>query len=179
DGAVTFALPDLRDRTVIGTGNGVTIGSHPGANFTTVTAAELPTAFASPTFPLAAFGASAGGWSSDDTYPRKGADVSGDGMADIVGFSSAGVFESRATEAQEGNLWPPRSSLPPSVPTPAAGAATTPIRARLRTLTATTWPTSSASARTVSLCRSPPEAATLRPPRSSLPPSVPTPAPAA
>src|SRR5262245_14582414 len=97
DGAVTFALPDLRDRTVIGTTGANDIGSHPGANFPTVTAAELPTAFASPTFPLAAFGPSAGGWSSDDTYPRKVADVSGDGLADIVGFSSAGVFESRAT----------------------------------------------------------------------------------
>src|SRR5262249_53496552 len=55
--------------------------------------------FAMPTFELAAFGTSAGGWSSDDTYPRKLADVDGDGggMADIVGFSSAGVYESLAT----------------------------------------------------------------------------------
>src|SRR5262249_42167743 len=70
DGQTTFALPDLRGRTVIGTGSGVTIGSHPGADAHTVTAAELPTAFASSTFQLAAFGTSAGGWSSDDTYPR-------------------------------------------------------------------------------------------------------------
>src|SRR5262249_50574217 len=89
-------LPDLRDRTVVGTGNGVSIGSQPGANFPTVTAAQLPTAFASPTFPLSAVGPSAG-WSSDDTYPRKVADVSGDGIADIVGFSSAGGIESLAT----------------------------------------------------------------------------------
>jgi hypothetical protein len=54
-------------------------------------------AFASPTFQLSAFGTSAGGWSSNDTYPRALADVSGDGMADIVGFSSAGVYESLAT----------------------------------------------------------------------------------
>src|SRR5262245_43768494 len=54
-------------------------------------------AFASPTFQLAAFGSSAGGWSSNDTYPRALADVSGDGMADIVGFSAAGVYESLAT----------------------------------------------------------------------------------
>jgi FG-GAP-like repeat len=53
--------------------------------------------FAKPTFELAAFGANAGGWSSDNTYPRTLADVNGDGMADIVGFSSAGVFESLAT----------------------------------------------------------------------------------
>jgi len=55
DGETTFALPNLRNRTVIGTDNGVTIGSRPGADFPTVTAAELPTAFASPTFPLSAF----------------------------------------------------------------------------------------------------------------------------
>jgi microcystin-dependent protein len=101
DGVTTFALPDLRGRTVIGTGSGVTIGSQPGANFPTVTAAELPTAFALSTFQLAAFGASAGGWSSDDTYPRKLADVNGvsggSGMTDIVGFSSAGVYVSLAT----------------------------------------------------------------------------------
>src|SRR5262245_54760316 len=53
--------------------------------------------FAAPTFELAAFGANAGGWSSDNTYPRALADVNGDGMADIVGFSSGGVFESLAT----------------------------------------------------------------------------------
>jgi uncharacterized repeat protein (TIGR01451 family) len=57
----------------------------------------LPPAFALPAFQLSAFGPSAGGWSSDDTYPRELADVSGDGMADIVGFGSAGVFESLAT----------------------------------------------------------------------------------
>jgi uncharacterized repeat protein (TIGR01451 family) len=54
-------------------------------------------AFPLPTFQLSAFGPSAGGWSSNDTYPRTVADVNGDGKADIVGFSSAGVFESRAT----------------------------------------------------------------------------------
>jgi FG-GAP-like repeat len=53
--------------------------------------------FAAPTFELAAFGTNAGGWSSDDTYPRELADVNGDGKADIVGFSSAGVYESLAT----------------------------------------------------------------------------------
>jgi uncharacterized repeat protein (TIGR01451 family) len=54
-------------------------------------------AFALPTFELPAFGPSAGGWSSDNTYPRALADVSGDGLADIVGFSSAGVYKSLAT----------------------------------------------------------------------------------
>jgi len=43
NGTTTFALPDLRNRIVVGTGNGVIIGSQLGADFTTVTAAELPT----------------------------------------------------------------------------------------------------------------------------------------
>jgi glucose/arabinose dehydrogenase len=53
--------------------------------------------FAAPTFELAAFGANAGGWTSDNTYPRELADVNGDGRADIVGFSQAGVYVSLAT----------------------------------------------------------------------------------
>src|SRR5262245_58823045 len=53
--------------------------------------------FATPTFELAQFGASAGGWSSDDKYPRELADVNGDGMADIVGFGKKGVSVSLAT----------------------------------------------------------------------------------
>src|SRR6266496_2570580 len=40
--------------------------------------------FAMPTFELAAFGTDAGGWNSNDTYPRKLADVNGDTRADIV-----------------------------------------------------------------------------------------------
>jgi microcystin-dependent protein len=47
DGRTTFALPDLRNRTVIGahTLNGIStdIGLQPGANFHTITPAELPT----------------------------------------------------------------------------------------------------------------------------------------
>ncbi|RYJ02183.1 MAG: VCBS repeat-containing protein, partial [Acetobacteraceae bacterium] len=41
-------------------------------------------------------GASAGGWASDDHFPRKLADVNGDGHADIVGFGDAGVYVSLA-----------------------------------------------------------------------------------
>ena len=47
--------------------------------------------FASPIFTLAAFGSSAGGWTSVDRYPRELADVNGDGRADIVGFGESGV----------------------------------------------------------------------------------------
>jgi chitinase len=54
--------------------------------------------FAAPTFELAAFAPGAGGWSSDDTYPRELADVNGDQQADIVGFSSAGVHVSLAND---------------------------------------------------------------------------------
>ncbi|MEA2837961.1 MAG: serralysin [Bradyrhizobium sp.] len=54
-------------------------------------------AFGSPTFQLAAFAPGAGGWASDDTYPRLLADVNGDGMADIVGFGSGGVAVALAT----------------------------------------------------------------------------------
>jgi hypothetical protein len=48
---------------------------------------------------LATFGQSeaAGGWVSEDKYPRHLADVNGDGMADIVGFGGAGVIVSLAT----------------------------------------------------------------------------------
>jgi virginiamycin B lyase len=53
--------------------------------------------FASPALLLPAFGANAGGWNSDNTYPRQLADVSGDGKADIVGFASNGVWTSAAT----------------------------------------------------------------------------------
>jgi hypothetical protein len=53
--------------------------------------------FATPTSELAAFGTMAGGWSSDNTYPRALADVNGDGSADIVGFGQAGVYVSLNT----------------------------------------------------------------------------------
>jgi hypothetical protein len=55
---------------------------------------------------LGAFGTSngAGGWSSDDLYPRELADVNGDGLADIVGFGIAGVTVALATGG--GNFGP-------------------------------------------------------------------------
>ena len=42
---------------------------------------------------LHSFGTGAGGWSSEDTYPRHLADINNDGAADIVGFGQAGVYE--------------------------------------------------------------------------------------
>ncbi|MBP0443176.1 matrixin family metalloprotease [Roseomonas sp. SSH11] len=53
--------------------------------------------FAGATFELGAFGASNGGWVSNDLLPRQLADVNGDGMADIVGFGFSGVSVSLAT----------------------------------------------------------------------------------
>jgi Ca2+-binding RTX toxin-like protein len=43
------------------------------------------------------FNVTGGGWSSFDRYPRRVADVNGDGRADIVGFGEAGVYVSLAT----------------------------------------------------------------------------------
>ena len=51
--------------------------------------------FAAPAFELTAFGPGAGGWSTDNIYPRELADVTGNGQADIVGFSQAGVLLSQ------------------------------------------------------------------------------------
>ncbi|GAU80580.1 PQQ-dependent sugar dehydrogenase [Bosea sp. BIWAKO-01] len=53
--------------------------------------------FAPPALALANFAPSAGGWTSDDRYPRQLADVNGDGRADIVGFGEVGVYVSLAT----------------------------------------------------------------------------------
>jgi hypothetical protein len=47
-------------------------------------------------FASAQFGASAnaGGWTSNDTFPRLAADINGDGRADLLGFGSSGAFVS-------------------------------------------------------------------------------------
>lgn len=42
NGTTNFALPDLNDRTVIGAGNGFTVGEEVGANSPTISADELP-----------------------------------------------------------------------------------------------------------------------------------------
>jgi VCBS repeat protein/parallel beta helix pectate lyase-like protein len=49
------------------------------------------------TFSLANFGTNAGGWTSQDAYPRALGDVNGDGLSDIVGFGSDGADVSFAT----------------------------------------------------------------------------------
>jgi hypothetical protein len=49
--------------------------------------------FATPSFTLRAFAPTAGGWNSDNLYPRQVADINHDGLADIVGFGQSGVYE--------------------------------------------------------------------------------------
>ncbi|HEU0114308.1 MAG TPA: FG-GAP-like repeat-containing protein, partial [Thermomicrobiales bacterium] len=74
---------------IVGFGNGgVTIALATGGGH-----------FAAPSFALGAFGAAnfGGGWSSQDQFPRRLADLNGDGMADIVGFGIAGMTEALAT----------------------------------------------------------------------------------
>jgi hypothetical protein len=46
---------------------------------------------------IRAFGLCAGGWTSQDRYPRLVADVNGDGRADVVGFSKYGTYVSLST----------------------------------------------------------------------------------
>ena len=48
--------------------------------------------FDRPTTWISAFAYGAGGWISQDKYPRMMADVNGDGLADIVGFGYAGAY---------------------------------------------------------------------------------------
>ena len=55
------------------------------------------TGFDPPTRWIASYGYSAGGWTSQDKYPRWVADVSGDGLADVVGFANTGVYVSLST----------------------------------------------------------------------------------
>jgi len=67
--------------------------------------------FAVPASTLDAFGAAnfGGGWTSQDQFPRKLADVNGDGMADIVGFGIGGMTEALATGG--GHFAPPSFTL--------------------------------------------------------------------
>jgi hypothetical protein len=71
----------------------------------TVTNAHLITispSFAPPARWIANYGASAGGWTSQDKYPRHVADVNGDGRGDVVGFGNAGVYVSLSTGSKFG-----------------------------------------------------------------------------
>ena len=53
--------------------------------------------FAAVTQEISNFGFNAGGWTSNNKYPRLVADVNADGMADMVGFGLNGIYVSLAT----------------------------------------------------------------------------------
>jgi subtilisin family serine protease len=56
---------------------------------------------------IAYYTAGAGGWTSQNYYPRAAGDVDGDGMADVLGFASVGVYGSLSTGSSYANaaLW--------------------------------------------------------------------------
>jgi hypothetical protein len=82
-----------------------------GAGGVTVALATGAGNFATPITTLVAFGASnsAGGWTSQNQFPRLLGDVSGDGRADIVGFGAHGTWVALATGG--GNFGTPFLSL--------------------------------------------------------------------
>ncbi len=49
---------------------------------------------ARPTKWLTGYAVNAGNWANTDKFPRRAADVNGDGLADIVGFANDGVYVS-------------------------------------------------------------------------------------
>ena len=75
--------------------------------------------FAAPIFALSTFG-TAGGWTSENLYPREVADVNGDDRADIVGFGGTGV--NVALGNADGTFDLPTSDLNAFGSGPSAGA---------------------------------------------------------
>ena len=69
-----------------------------GAAGVFVALGQLDGTFAAPQFDLSSYGLdpAAGGWTSQDLYPRLVGDVTGDHRADVVGFGGAGVYVSQA-----------------------------------------------------------------------------------
>ena len=67
-----------------------------GGNGAYVSLGQADGTFGATMLGIAAFGyaEAGGGWVSDDTYPRRVADVNGDGFADIVGFGAGGAYVS-------------------------------------------------------------------------------------
>jgi len=55
------------------------------------------TSFAPASLAIANYATGAGGWSSQDVYPRMAKDVNGDGKADIIGFGADYTFVSLST----------------------------------------------------------------------------------
>lgn len=89
----------LSGSTVIYTGGTLTFGSAIHGGFVASAAPgggvqlSLLNQFSDPAGVLVSnFAVGAGGWTSQDAYPRHVADMNGDGLGDIVGFGQAGVF---------------------------------------------------------------------------------------
>jgi hypothetical protein len=64
-----------------------------GADMAIVSLATGGGQFAAPLAGIRNFALNAGGWASQNLYPRDVGDVNGDGVADIIGFGQDGVFE--------------------------------------------------------------------------------------
>jgi hypothetical protein len=62
--------------------------------------------FLSPSLWVANFGAEAGGWTSQDLYPRALGDVNGDGKADVVGFGNRKIYVALSDGAKLANPMP-------------------------------------------------------------------------
>src|SRR5262245_15208261 len=111
DGMTTFALPDLHGRTIIGVSSAAVLGETIGSPTVSLSNSQAPDGVGNVVQPF------------DNREPSLARPTSS-ASAQPVSSSPA------PQETQARNLRPPRSSLPPSVPTPAAGAATIPTRAR-------------------------------------------------
>jgi hypothetical protein len=103
--ALAFASQVGSD-TVFNFGAGDTITLQNVSNAALTSEDIITGGFSRTTLALGQFGASnaAGGWGSNNVFPRELADVNGDGMADIVGVGNAGVTVALATGA--GNFGP-------------------------------------------------------------------------
>jgi hypothetical protein len=76
-------------------------------NNATYVSLSTGTAFGTPTSWISGYGVTAGGWTSQDRYPRMLGDVNGDGKDDIVAFGNAGTYVSLSNGTRFGSpaLW--------------------------------------------------------------------------
>jgi FtsP/CotA-like multicopper oxidase with cupredoxin domain len=72
-------------------------------NTATYVSLSTGTKFGPPIAWITNFGASAGGWTTQDQFPRHVADVNGDGRADVVGFGNTAVSVALSTGSSFGN----------------------------------------------------------------------------
>ena len=72
-----------------------------------VSLAQVGNSFGARSYWIGKYGPGAGGWTSQERYPRALADVNGDGLADIVGFGTHGTVVSTSTGSafNDSELW--------------------------------------------------------------------------